>query len=54
MSPCGGRKYRHPSGLFDGGLESLCAVMVNPGQTVNLDIPMDENAQFVAVVGPLK
>lgn len=40
-----------PDVVLKDSLLTSRQVTVNPGQTVNLDIPMDEKAQFVAVVG---
>lgn len=40
-----------PDVVLKDSLLTLRQITVYPGQTVNLDIPMDEKAQFVAVVG---
>ncbi|AYN25604.1 type VI secretion system lipoprotein TssJ (plasmid) [Buttiauxella sp. 3AFRM03] len=40
-----------PDVVLKDSLLTSRQITVNPGQTVNLDIPMDEKAQFVAVVG---
>lgn len=40
-----------PDVVLKDSLLTQRQITVNPGQTVNLDIPMDEKAQFVAVVG---
>lgn len=40
-----------PEVVLKDSLLTQRQITVNPGQTVNLDIPMDEKAQFVAVVG---
>ena len=40
-----------PDVVLKDSLLTSRQITVNPAQTVNLDIPMDEKAQFVAVVG---
>ena len=40
-----------PDVVLKDSLLTQRQITVNPGQTVNLDIPMDEKALFVAVVG---
>jgi len=40
-----------PDVVLKDSLLTQRQITINPGQTVNLDIPMDEKAQFVAVVG---